>query len=62
MNFLENKFTGQEVLETKIKDPVSGEEETIKLNYFKSIPTQSKIYNKVLISGKTKPLNFKKAL
>lgn len=50
LDYIERKFTGQESLEVT---PLSGEneEETdkIKLNYYKSIPSESKVYNKVLV-------------
>ena len=46
-------------MEVKRVNPISNEEETVHLNYFKSVPTSSKVYNKVLIKGKEPSLDFK---
>lgn len=53
-----------------LADPITGEVDKdssnskVKLAYFKSIPSQSKVYNKVLVqqSWHKKKLNFKKAM
>ena len=50
LKLIEKRFTGSETLEV----PVPGQEgqedpEKIKLTYFKSIPSNSKVYNKVLL-------------
>lgn len=47
-------------------NPISGEpeEEKIKLSYYKSIPSHSKVYNKVMLmqsNQQRRRLNFKKA-
>jgi hypothetical protein len=59
ISLIEKRFTGLECLEVPaiIVDPVTGETSTsveadgekVKLSYFKSIPSQSKVYNKILV-------------
>lgn len=50
LTLLEKRFTGSETLTVKTeKDPISKEQEEVKLSYFKSIPSNSKVYNKVLV-------------
>jgi hypothetical protein len=58
ISLIEKRFTGSECLEVPLVDPLTGEkvlnaesdeQEKVKLSYFKSIPSQSKIYNKVLV-------------
>ncbi len=51
INLIESRFTGMHSTEVPLINPVSGEpeEEKISLNYYKSIPSHSKIYNKVLV-------------
>jgi hypothetical protein len=71
ISLIEKRFTGSEYLEVTLKDPITGEDlrnhetgelEKVKLSYFKSIPSQSKIYNKVLVPQNqyTSKLNFLK--
>ena len=64
IDYVERQFTGQETLEVPILNSITGEptEEKIRLNYLKSIPSHSKIYNKVLVPGGNirKKLNFSK--
>jgi hypothetical protein len=71
ISLIEKRFTGSECLEVP-SDPLLGEppvnpesgepEKTVRLSYFKSIPSQSKIYNKILVPNNqyTKKLNFMK--
>ncbi len=50
LSLLEKRFTGSESITVKVeKDPVTKEEEEVKLTYFRSIPSNSKVYNKVLV-------------
>ena len=58
ISLIEKRFTGSENIEVALTDPISGEPlknhetgepERVKLSYFKSIPSNSKVYNKVLV-------------
>jgi hypothetical protein len=49
LQLIEKRFTGSETLEVPDPDAVDADAEKIKLSYFKSIPSNSKVYNKVLI-------------
>ena len=72
ISLIEKRFTGSEYLEVPaIPDsitgepainPETGEPEKVKLSFFKSIPSQSKVYNKILVPNNqyTKKLNFLK--
>jgi hypothetical protein len=62
LELIEKKFTGIETFEFEEIDPISKEKERVKMNYYRSIPTTSKIYNKVLIRGKAPILDFKKVI
>jgi hypothetical protein len=48
LQLIEKKFTGSETLEVTVGETPE-EEEKIKLSYFKSITSSSKVYNKILI-------------
>lgn len=61
LDLIEKQFTGLKTIEAAIVDPISLEQETLKLNFFESIPSNNKIYNKVLVENKKVQLNFKKA-
>lgn len=64
INLIESRFTGMHQLEVPVANPVSGEEEAkVTLNYYESIPSNAKVYNKVLVSQDyhRKKLNFRKA-
>ena len=69
---IEKRFTGSDCLEVPLLDPITGEkvlnsesdeQEKVRLSYFKSIPSQSKIYNKVLVPNNqyTRKLSFGKS-
>lgn len=58
INMIEKRFTGTETLEVQAVDPITGEllknhetgePEKMKLSFYKSIPSQNKVYNKVLV-------------
>jgi len=51
INLIENRFTGMHQFEVPVSNPISGEEEVkVTLNYYQSIPSNTKVYNKVLVS------------
>jgi hypothetical protein len=58
LELIDKKFTGIETISLETENEISGEKENIDLSYYKSFPTENKVYHKLQVLGKRPKLKF----